>query len=526
MSYLVLARKWRPQRFEELKGQEPIVKILQNAILQNRVAHAYLFSGPRGVGKTTTARILAKALNCEGGPTPAPCNLCKNCRAIIEGHSVDMIEIDGASNTGVDDVRDLREGVRYAPSTGRYKVYIIDEAHMLSQAAFNALLKTLEEPPSHVVFILATTTPHKIPLTVQSRCQHLPFRRIPSEILASHIREIASRENFSITDSAIDLIVKAADGSMRDALTLIDQLASFSDNITDEETRALLGHTDKSVVLKILDPLIRGNRKELIVAVEEVHETGIDYRHLIQQIIESLRLMFLCKVTGKLSPELTEQEVAFFKETISRMTEEEIHLYLNELIRTEQEIRTAFSARVAFEVGLIRASMLKHLGTVKDAIERLSRFTDTTHTYTEGRPTKSIWGEEGPPKSVDTEPPERDLKQIEDLPWDVVIAKVEEASAALASKIVHSTPVVEGEVLKLQFNGGHSIHADAVKRQLPKLKTIISEITGGRIVDIRVEKVETPSRTSNSVPDELILKERQVLETLGGRIIERRRTNV
>ncbi|MDO8747260.1 MAG: DNA polymerase III subunit gamma/tau, partial [Thermodesulfovibrionales bacterium] len=264
MSYLVLARKWRPQGFDDLVGQEPITRILKNSISQKKIAHAYIFSGPRGVGKTSTARIFAKALNCENGPTPSPCGTCASCTAVKDGASIDVLEIDGASNNSVDDIRDLREGVKYTPLGGRYKIYIIDEAHMLSTPAFNALLKTLEEPPPHAIFVLATTAPRKIPATIFSRCQHLPFRRISAQKIKERVRHIASSEDIKISDSAIEMVARAADGSMRDSLTILDQVSAFSSEIDADGVKDLLGIADIGVLAEISAAVIDGDREKII----------------------------------------------------------------------------------------------------------------------------------------------------------------------------------------------------------------------------------------------------------------------
>ena len=227
MAYQVLARKWRPQTFEEVMGQEPITRTLQNALTAGRVAHAFLFSGPRGVGKTSVARILAKALNCEAGPTPHPDNTCQLCQEITNGSSLDVLEIDGASNRGIDEVRDLREKIKYLPAQSKYKVYIIDEVHMLTKEAFNALLKTLEEPPAHAVFILATTEPHKVPVTILSRCQRYDFRRIPTGVIQAHLAKLAEQEGWNIDPEGLALVARAAEGGLRDAQGFLDQVVTF-----------------------------------------------------------------------------------------------------------------------------------------------------------------------------------------------------------------------------------------------------------------------------------------------------------
>ncbi|TAL22854.1 MAG: DNA polymerase III subunit gamma/tau, partial [Nitrospirae bacterium] len=373
MSYLVLARKWRPQGFDDLVGQEPLTRILKNSLSQNKIAHAYIFSGPRGVGKTSSARILAKALNCEKGPTPSPCGICPSCTSIKDGTSVDVLEIDGASNNSVDDIRDLREGVKYTPLGGRYKIYIIDEAHMLSTSAFNALLKTLEEPPPHAVFVLATTGPKKIPATIFSRCQHLPFRRISTQKIKERLKHISSSEALKISDSAIEMVARAADGSMRDSLTILDQLTSFSADINETEVKDLLGIADIGMLSELSSAVIEGDREKIIRVIAELVDRGADLKSFAKDLVEFFRDLLVAKIVKK--PEemldLDEVEINAIRQILPKVSADLLTLMLSEIVKAESDVRSSFSPRLSLEMSLIRASFLSSLKPVKEAIENI-----------------------------------------------------------------------------------------------------------------------------------------------------------
>ncbi|MGC2062137.1 MAG: DNA polymerase III subunit gamma/tau [Thermodesulfovibrionales bacterium] len=378
MSYLVLARKWRPKGFEDLVGQGPIMRILTNAITQGKIAHAYIFSGPRGVGKTSSARILAKALNCKDGPTPAPCGICGSCSSIADGSSVDVIEIDGASNNSVDDIRDLRERVKYAPSSGKYKIYIIDEVHMLSGSAFNALLKTLEEPPPHVIFVLATTEMRKIPATVLSRCQHMPFRRIATSEIRARLQHIAEAEGINISPAALGLVARAADGSMRDSLTILDQISSFTSEITEEDVKNLLGITDFGLLAKTSKALLAGDRVAILDTINSLTEQGTDIRTFTRELVQFFRDLLVASVMKR--PEdaldLSEDEMVTVREITATAGEDQMTLMLSEIMKAESDVRYASSPRVALEMALIRASFLSSMKPVREVIERLGRLNN------------------------------------------------------------------------------------------------------------------------------------------------------
>ena len=295
LSYLAIARKYRPATFDEIVGQEHVTRTLRNAIARDRVHHAFLFTGARGVGKTTAARALAKSLNCAEGPTAQPCGSCTSCTEVSQGSSPDLIEIDGASNNSVDDIRDLRDTVQYAPTGGRYKVYLIDEVHMLSKGAFNALLKTLEEPPSHVVFVFATTEPHRIPDTILSRVQRFDFKRIAAGAVAERLRSIAEREGATLSDHALRLIARAGEGSMRDAQSLLDQVLSFSGSeVSDAEVAETLGLIDTRLVHDMLAGMLEGNPTRCFEVIDQVYGYGYELSQFTAELLETLRnLTFL-----------------------------------------------------------------------------------------------------------------------------------------------------------------------------------------------------------------------------------------
>src|SRR5262245_12731018 len=370
MKYQVIARKFRPQVFEDVVGQKPIIQTLQNAIQMDRIGHAYLFCGPRGVGKTTTARILAKGLNCVQGPTITPCNACPSCQEIASGKSIDVFEIDAASNTGVDNIRELRESAKYAPARSRYKIFIIDEVHMLSTSAFNALLKILEEPPAHVVFIMATTERHKVPATILSRCQQFIFRTISPVEIQSHVRQIASREGIKIDDRALSYIVKASEGSMRDAQSLLDQIISFSgQEVIDEDVRDVLGFIPGEILDRTLDALADRDSKALLENIAIVIDQGLNVQQYVREFISRLRDLLVLKLGLEEKVLGSADEKQALGARAERFSEQDLIRFFDMLLRLEGELRWTSQARFHLEVGFIK---LARMGYVRDIEEILS----------------------------------------------------------------------------------------------------------------------------------------------------------
>ena len=374
MSYLVLARKWRPQTFEEVVGQQSVIRTLQNAIDRHRIPHALIFSGVRGVGKTTLARLVAKALNCQEGPTKIPCNKCEHCTEITAGNAIDIHEIDGASNRGIQEIRELKENIRFFPTKSRYKIVIIDEVHMLTTEAFNALLKTLEEPPEHVFFMFATTELHKIPITILSRCQRYELQKVSSRELFTFFSKIAQEEKVIISDWAVNIIVREAGGSVRDGLSLLDQIFSFGgDEITDEDVIQVLGLVDSQVVSSMAAAILNSDLANGLRILEETSNYGVDLKRLANDLLYYFRALLICRISA--DPEklldVPDQEFAEMRQIGSQHTVETLQLYFNMLLKGVEEMQYSSHPRLAFEMALIRAAEAGNVVPVAELLGKL-----------------------------------------------------------------------------------------------------------------------------------------------------------
>jgi DNA polymerase III subunit gamma/tau len=366
MSYQVLARKYRPQKFSDVIGQEHVTRTLQNAISQERIAHGYIFSGHRGIGKTTVARILAMALNCRSSEKPAaePCGVCDSCIEIRAGNAVDVIEIDAATNRGIDEIRELREGARYRPARDRFKIYILDEAHQITDAAFNALLKTLEEPPSHVIFMMATTQPEDIPQTIRSRCQHFSFRAVKFEDIMGQLRDIVTKEKIPADDDALALLAEAGDGSLRDALSILDQaIASTSDHLTLDSVRSLIGSAPAAALDTVMHGVAEGSSDKILVLVDELIGEGHSPTHFARQLLRFLRNVTVAKIAGKDSPllQISSDERARVSRIADLFSEEDLARHLQIMLRTHGELGYRQEQRFHLELGLLKMAHAQRL---------------------------------------------------------------------------------------------------------------------------------------------------------------------
>ncbi|MEI6084903.1 MAG: DNA polymerase III subunit gamma/tau [Verrucomicrobiota bacterium] len=405
--YQVLARKWRPQQFDELVGQDHVSTTLKNAIEQERLAHAYLFVGPRGIGKTSTARIFAKALNCIKGPTATPCDKCDNCKEIIAGNSLDVLEIDGASNNGVEQVRELRETCRYAPARSKFKIYIIDEVHMLSTAAFNALLKTLEEPPAHVKFIFATTDPQKVLPTILSRCQRFDLSRIPAVLMIKHLKKIAKDEKIEIADAALVAIARGAEGGMRDAESTLDQLIAFcGKTIAEKDVLNVFGLVAHDKIASLTDALIDGHTNIALRTVKELDEVGKDLQRLLADLLDHFRNLLILTLgsEGEALVDVADTDLELLKRQAGRIDADAVLRIIDALAAAESRLRYALSKRIYFEIALVRAIKARQMVSLDGVLKMLNELKGQIGSATVGaasspRPAREDRGGDAAPTS-------------------------------------------------------------------------------------------------------------------------------
>jgi DNA polymerase-3 subunit gamma/tau len=550
LSYQVLARKYRPQTFEEVIGQKPIVVTLQNAVSQNRIHHAYLFSGLRGIGKTTVARLMAKSLNCEKGPTPRPCNACASCDEIAASRSLDVLEIDGASNRGIDAIRELRETVRYAPARDRYKIYIIDEVHMLTPEAWNALLKTLEEPPSHVVFLFATTDYRKIPLTILSRCQHFEFTKISFSGIRGHLEHMAQGEKVEVQPGALDLIARLAEGSLRDAQSALDQVIAFSgDSVSEEQARTILGVIDRELVTGFYAAVRERDCDRLVAIVGTVFDRGYQPVQYIEDLMAYGRDLLLASALPDPGRHLTgtAEEIASLVET-SRAFGEDALLRLLELM-TREEVRVKNSAHPRFllEALAIKLSRLADLRPIEDLLAHLERPPDDPGPRAP-RPRTAAPGQVPPPRrGRDTASPDpgdaaaapspRPRTVGDQAGVEAILKKVHEERGALGAFLGQAAWVeIREDAFLIAFGEKQSFFREKVESReaIDYLKRTAREIVG-RDLTIHVE-VTTPTLidTAEVSPAEAeasrkrrlredAMKEpaiQKLLESFGGEIID------
>jgi len=490
VSYEVFARKYRPQTFDDLVGQAHVSRTLKNAVAQNRLAHAYLFVGPRGIGKTSTARILAKSLNCIKGPTITPCGECDNCREIAAGNSLDVIEIDGASNNSVEDVRQLRENVRYAPAKGRYKIYLIDEVHMLSPAAFNALLKTLEEPPGHVKFIFATTEPQKVLPTILSRCQRFDLHRIPANLIAKHLQFIAEKEKITLEPAAAHAIARGAEGGLRDAESMLDQLVAFcGEKISESDVLNVFGFTSEQTVVDLTRRILRGETPDAIDLLHQQSESGKDMMRLMSDLIAYLRDLLVFKAKPDALKEDVEPDVQKSLTAHAELiTTDRLLDLIDQFAAAEGRMKWAPNKKLHFEVAIIRAIQTLGQATLDEVIEKLGELRDGGEAKTvpvgadsgETKPMAQTAGVTAPGYSK-TRVEEESVTVEAQKVWERVLTKIPAQKGFVRNSASAAHVLgIEGCNLKLGFATADKAMMDILSTQANRkfVETLLHEITG------------------------------------------------
>ena len=521
MSYQVSARKWRPQNFSEVIGQGHIVQTLKNALLNNRIGHAYLFSGTRGVGKTTMARIFAKALNCVKGPTPEPCNECEMCRDITGGYCPDVVEIDGASNTGVDDVRELRENVKYASSKGKYKVYIVDEVHMLSKAAFNAFLKTLEEPPAHIIFIFATTEPNKIPETIISRCQYFEFKRISINDVVEQLMLITKREGINVSRDILTLIAKSAEGSMRDALVAMDQILSFSgDTIKEEDVKIILGFVGREVLSTFMNSIIEKDIQNILKLMKELTINGTDLKIFCKEFLEYIRNLMVVKVVADPASliDLSTAEIEHFKSEVEKISMEELQQMFNIILKAEADLRYASQPPLIIEMALIKMTQIGKIMAVDEILKRLENLGQKTEDKRQKTENREQRAEGRDTVSVE----EKDISSLWERIKELVSAKKPSLGGILEDIKLSN---IKGDEIILNFKekASESFHRKTIELNQNVIRDTIKEVIG-REVKIILEassKGESSKRSFSGNDIEKWKKEKiqEVIDIIPGVVI-------
>jgi len=515
MSYLVFARKYRPQNFDEIVGQEHITTTLKNAILYGRIAHAYLFAGPRGTGKTSTARIFSKALNCEKGPTITPCNKCSACNEISAGTSLDVLEIDGASNRGIDEIRNLRENVRFYPSKGKFKIYIIDEVHMLTAEAFNALLKTLEEPPPHVKFIFATTQPHKLLSTILSRCQRFNFKRVSVTDIVLVLKDIVRRENLKVEEDALYAIASASEGGLRDAESILDQSSSFTQGkVTSEDVNSVLGLVDHETYIDMAQKILNKDVVGCLDMIDKLEKSGKDLSQFVLGLINHFRNMLVAKFGKDVASllELSEDSINKITNQANPVSQEDLLYISNVLVNTQEVMKRTNSPRIPLEISLVRLYKRANMISIDEVLNRIASIESRL-----GNPTKAAHEEplsHPVPQSelkrkiiiLPEEPSanttlhaekaeENSLEHIKGM-WDVVLNKVKE------KKMSTATYLAEGEVLSIKSNlltigmpAQFLLHKEVLEESGNRklIESVLNDLLGG---NLRVNFIITDGKPS------------------------------
>ncbi|MDP2645631.1 MAG: DNA polymerase III subunit gamma/tau [Desulfobacterales bacterium] len=521
MSYLVFARKYRPQTFDQVVQQDHVTRTLKNAISSKRVAHAILFSGPRGTGKTTVARILAKAMNCRDGPAPVPCNQCQSCREVTSGGAADVFEIDGASNNSVDQIRQLRENIKYMPAHSPYKIYIIDEVHMLSSAAFNALLKTLEEPPAHILFMFATTEVHKIPVTVLSRCQRHEFRRIDISSLAGQMKMICSKEGVEVADESLWLMAREAGGSMRDALSLLDQVTSSAESmITQEHVLNILGIIDRKMIFDISRAIFGHNIPMTLEILDQVFSRGIDMKKLYGDLLEHFRNLLIVKM-GKTVAGLVDvpaHEIDMMRAQVQDIPITFLHQIFNTLFQEEPLLRFSPQAKLALEMVFIKLDQINPALPIDTLIEKLDGLR------------KELMGNRAKGADRPQPEPQNDREEAPGVVWEKILGRISENHPSLAAYLNQSSLTgISDNRLEIEVTGNEfNLNMLRKDKNLEILKKIFSDFFGREMELVLTANMNRTNHHQVIIEEHNKLKQEalshplvsETLEVFSGRVVD------